>query len=159
MTITDTSVSTGITVLGISSVIALTTGVGLPVSIVFAATGGLLGLGAVVAHKVQKILNSKVKRHDKIKTLAEAKLDTISGLVSKAVEDTKISDQEYQFLLLEVKNYRKLKNAIQTKSKKAIKQILTEQREAILAQGREQGKADFLAKIAQSSAIPIVNAT
>ena len=35
----------------------------------------LLGIGSVVVHKTQKIFESKAKKHDKIKTLAESKLD------------------------------------------------------------------------------------
>ena len=94
-TISDTSVITAITALEIASVVTLTTGVGLPISIVLASTGLLLGLGSGVIHKTQKIFESKAKKHDKIKTLAESKLDSISGLVSKAIEDTNISHEEY----------------------------------------------------------------
>ena len=90
MTISDTSIITVITVLEVGSVITLSTGVGLPVSVVLAATGLFLGLGSAVIHKTQKIFESKSKKHDKIKTLAESKLDSISGLVSKAVENAHI---------------------------------------------------------------------
>ena len=55
-TISDTSVITAITALEIASVITLTTGVGLPISIVLASTGLLLGLGSGVIHKTQKDL-------------------------------------------------------------------------------------------------------
>ncbi|MEM7565553.1 MAG: hypothetical protein AAF353_21375, partial [Pseudomonadota bacterium] len=61
---------------------------------------------------------SKTKKNDKIKTLAESKLDTISSIVSKAVEDSHISHQEYQLILKEVEHYRKMKEEIRTKSKK-----------------------------------------
>ena len=159
MTITDTSVITGITALEIGSVIALTTGVGFPVSIILAATGLLLGLGAAAAHKTKNIFESKTKKHDKIKILAEAKLDSISSLISKAVKDARISHEEFQFILFEIENYRRLKQEIRSKSKQVINTITAEQRELILAQGRQEGKADFLAKIAASSGIQTVNAT
>ena len=103
-TISDTSIITVITFLEIASVVTLTTGVGLPASIVLASTGLLLGLGSGVIHKTQKIFNSKTKKNDKIKTLAESKLDTISSIVSKAVEDSHISHQEYQLILKEVEH-------------------------------------------------------
>ena len=55
-----------------------------------------------------------------IKTLTEAKNDSISELVSKAIEDIHISHKEYQFILKEVKHYRTMKEKIRTKSRKAV---------------------------------------
>ena len=158
-TFSDGSVIAAITALEIASIVTLTTGVGMPLSVVLASTGLFLGLGSAAIHKTQKIFDSKAKKHDKIKTLAESKLDTISGIVSKAVEDSHISHQEYQLILKEVEHYRKMKEEIRTKSKKTTDAITTEQREAILAQGREEGQKAFLAKIAATSATPPVNAT
>ena len=112
-----TSVITAITALEISSIATLTTGVGLPISIALASTGLLLGIGSAIVHKTQKIFESKTKKHDKIKTLAESKLDSISNLVSKAIEDTHISHEEYQFILKEIEHYRTIKKQIRTKSK------------------------------------------
>ena len=158
-TISDTSVVTAITALEVASVVTLTTGVGIPVSIALASAGIILGFSSAIVHKVQKVFDSKAKKHDKIKTLAEAKLDSISGLVSKAVEDAHISHDEYQFILKEVEHYRTLKEQIRTKSKRVVDTITTEQREAIFAEGRKQGKQDFLQQIARSSAIPPLNVT
>ena len=158
-TISDTSVIAAITALEIASIVTLTTGVGVPLSVVLASTGLLLGLGSAAIHKTQKIFDSKAKKHDKIKTLAESKLDTISGIVSKAVEDSHISHQEYQLILKEVEHYRKMKEEIRTKSKKTTDAITTEQREAILAQGREEGRQAFLQKIVGTSATPLASAT
>ena len=159
LTISDTSVITAITALEVASIVTLTTGIGMPISVVLASTGLLLGLGSVVIHKTQKIFNSKAKKHDKIKTLAESKLDTISGLVSKAVEDSHIDHQEYLLILKEVEHYRTMKEEIRTKSKKTTDAITAEQREKILKQGREEGQQAFLAKIAASSDTQPVSAT
>ena len=158
-TISDTSLITAITILEVASVATLTTGVGAPISIVLASTGILLCLGSGVIHKTQKVFESKSKKHDKIKTLAESKLDSISNLVSKAIENAHISHEEYQFILKEVEHYRVMKEQIRTKSKKVADAITAEQREAILAQGREEGKQDFLRKIAATSDTPTANAT
>ena len=92
-TISDTTVITAITALEVASIATLTTGVGVPVSITLASMGLLLGLGLAIIHKSQKIFESKIKKHDKIKTLAESKLDSISELVSKAIEDAHISHE------------------------------------------------------------------
>ena len=158
-TFSDGSVIAAITALEIASIVTLTTGVGMPLSVVLASTGLLLGLGSAAIHKTQKIFDSKAKKHDKIKTLAESKLDTISGIVSKAVEDSHISHQEYQLILKEVEHYRKMKEEIRTKSKKRTDAITAEQREEILKQGREEGQQDFLAKIAATSDTQTVSAT
>ena len=159
LTISDTSVITAITALEVASIVTLTTGIGMPISVVLASTGLLLGLGSVVSRETQKIFNSKAKKHDKIKTLAESKLDTISGLVSKAVEDSHIDHQEYLLILKEVEHYRTMKEEIRTKSKKTTDAITAEQREKILKQGREEGQQAFLAKIAASSDTQPVSAT
>ena len=158
-TISDTSVITAITALEVASIVTLTTGIGMPISVVLASTGLLLGLGSAIIHKTQKIFDSKAKKHDKIKTLAESKLDTISGLVSKAVKDSHIDHQEYQLILKEVEHYRTMKEEIRTKSKTSADAITTEQREAILAQGRKEGQQAFLEKIVGTSATPLASAT
>ena len=158
-TFSDTSVIAAITTLELASIVTLTTGVGMPLGIVLASTGLFLGLGSAVIHKTQKIFDSKATKHDKIKTLAESKLDTISAIVSKAVEDSHVSHQEYQLILKEVEHYRKMKEEIRTKSKKTTDAITAEQREEILKQGREEGQQAFLAKIAASSGTQTASAT
>ena len=158
-TISDTSVITAITALEVPSVVTLTTGIGAPVSIVLATAGIVLGLSSALIHKTQKVFDSKSKKHEKIKILAKAKLDSISGLFSKAIEDASISHDEYQFILKEFEHYRTLKKQIRTKSKRVVDTITAEQREVSLAEGREQGKQHFLRQIANTSVTPPVSAT
>ena len=158
-TISDNSIVTAITTLEIVGIVSLTTGVGIPLAIAFTGAGLTLGIGSGIVHKVQRIFDSKAKKHDKIKVLAESKLDSISGLVSKAIADGTVSHDEYQFILKEIENYRQLKQEIRTKSKKTVDTITAEQREEILAQGREEGRKAFLAKIAASSDIPTARVT
>ena len=157
--ISDTSIATAITALEVASIVTLTTGIGIPISVVLASTGLLLGIGSAVIHKTQKVFDSKAKKHDKIKTLANSKLDTISGIVSKAIEDSHISHTEYQLILKEVEHYRVMKEEIRTKSKKTTDSITAEQRETILKQGREEGKQNFLAKIAGTLGTPTASVT
>ena len=158
-TISDASVITAITALEVASVVTLTTGIGMPVSIGLASVGVILGFSSAIVHRVQKVFDSKAKKHEKIKTLAESKLDSISSLVSKAVEDAHISHEEYQFILKEVEHYRVLKEQIRTKSKRVVDAVTAEQREAILAEGRKQAKQDFLRQIARTSDTQPVNVT
>ena len=158
-TFSDTSGLAAIAVLGATSIGLASTGIGVALIPIAASTGLFLSLGSGVIHKTQKIFDSKAKKHYKIKTLAESKLDSISELVSKAIEDANISHEEYRFILKEVEHYRTMKEEIRTKSKKTTDAITAEQREAILAQGREEGKKAFLKKIAVTSATPTVSAT
>ena len=153
-TFSDTSVITAITTLGATSIGLASTGIGTALIPILASTGLFLGIGSAVIRKTQRIFDSKAKKHDKIKTLAESKLDTISGIVSRAVENSHISHQEYQLILKEVEHYRKMKEQIRTKSKKTTDAITAEQREEILKQGREEGQQAFLQKIAATSGIP-----
>jgi len=158
-TISDTSIITAIAALEVASIVTLTTGVGAPISVALASAGLLMGIGSAIIHKTQKVFNSKAKKHDKIKILAESKLDSISAIVSRAVEDAHVSHEEYQLILREVEHYRKIKQQIHTKTKHETDTITTEQREAILAQCREQGKQDFLRKIAATSDTQPASAT
>ena len=43
----------------------------------------------------------KAEKHEKIKMLAGAKLNTINDHISKALKDEKISDEEYSLILSE----------------------------------------------------------
>ena len=158
-TFSDTSVIAAITILGGTSIGLASTGFGVVLIPILLPTGLLLGIGSGVLHMTRKIFDSKVKKHDKIKTLAESKLDSISSLVSKAIENSHISHEEYQLILNEIKHYRTMKEEIRTKSKKTTDAITAEQREEILKQGRKEGREDFLKKIAGTSAIPTVSAT
>ena len=158
-TFSDTSVIAAITILGGTSIGLASTGFGVVLIPILLPTGLLLGIGSGVLHMTRKIFDSKVKKHDKIKTLAESKLDSISSLVSKAIDNSHISHEEYQLILNEIKHYRTMKEEIRTKSKKTTDAITAEQREAILARGREEGQKAFLEKIAASSGIQPVSVT
>ena len=62
---------------GAATITTSATVVGLPVGIPLGAVSIILGSGAATSHIAQKIFNFKTKKNDKIKTLAESKLDTI----------------------------------------------------------------------------------
>ena len=100
----------------------------------------------------------KQGKHDAIKLLAQAKLDSISNIISQAMEDGHISPTEFHKVLQEVEKYRKLKADIRNQAKTKIKQITKEQLEELLEKGRKEGKEDFLRKIANTSGIQGANA-
>ena len=61
---------------------------------------------------VTKRLERKVTKHEKIYTLALAKINSVSELVSKALADKRISNSEFTIILREVQKYHELKAAI-----------------------------------------------
>ena len=60
---------------------------------------GLLG---VAGKFISRHLTVKAKKHDEIRVLAESKLNTITDYLSTALNDGKISDQEFRLILSEV---------------------------------------------------------
>ena len=100
----------------------------------------------------------KQGKHDAIMLLAQSKLDSITYIISQAIQDGDFSPTEFHKVLQEVKKYRKLKADIRNRAKVNVKQIKKEQREELLEQGRKEGKEDFLRKIANTSGTQGANA-
>ena len=74
------------------------------------------------------------------------------------MQDWDISPTEFHKLLQQVEKYRKLKASIRSQAKTKIRQITKEKQEEILAQGRKEGKENFLRQMANSSGTQNVNA-
>ena len=85
-----------------------------------------------------KLLSHKVSKHEQTAALAKSKANTIHDLVSKALQDNKISDKEFSLILAEVDKFEKLKHEIsqtsqkETEKKVDMSQIRTEARAEIL---------------------------
>ena len=61
---------------------------------------------------IKKLLNktrNKKKKHDKILMLAESKLNSIETLISQALSDLNISNEEFKMILNEKDKYEKMK--------------------------------------------------
>jgi len=89
--------------------------IGLPVSIPLGGVAGgfvMVSLGLIVASKK---LDSKIKKHQEILTLAIAKRDTVDRLLSKALSDGRVSDGEFQLIMAEFSQYNVLKGTVQAK--------------------------------------------
>ena len=156
--IVDTSLITPTGITGEISIAAFSSGVGLPVGIALSGTSLLLSLATAITRKSFKIFTVKQEKHDAIKLLAQSKLDSITDIISQAMQDGDISPTEFHKVLQEVEKYRKLKANIRNQAMVKVKGITKEQREEILEQGRKEGKEDFLHKIVNTSGIQGVNA-
>ena len=89
--------------------------VGLAAAIPLGGVGGAFALaysGLIIASKK---LDSKIKKHQEIVTLAIAKRDTVYRLHSKALADNQISDSEFQLIMAEFSQYNVLKEAVRAK--------------------------------------------
>ena len=89
--------------------------VGLPAAIPLSGVGGAFAAASSGLIIASKKLDSKIKKHQEIVTLAIAKRDTVDRLLSKALADNQISDGEFQLLMAESSQYIVLKDAVRAK--------------------------------------------
>ena len=77
-----------------------------------------VSLGALILIKtgdrVNKNLNVKAEKHEKIKILAETTLDKIINHLSKSLDDEVISEEEFTLVLSEGSKFTELKEEIRT---------------------------------------------
>ena len=66
-------------------------------------------MGKLISRK----LEIKSKKHNEIRVLAEAKLNTISSYISTAIDDENIDDVEYNLILDKLTKFGDMKNNIQ----------------------------------------------
>ena len=126
--------------LGVAGVGLLSTIVATPIVIAMEATAVCMGVLGIIGGQVNKKVIQKAEKHDKIKMLAEAKLNTISDLVSRALTDNKVSDEEYTLILTELTKYRQMKEEVRSATKKVIDE---EARKSLISQGREEAIDSF----------------
>ena len=89
--------------------------VGIPVAIPLGGVSGTFALASSGLIFASKKLDSKIKKHHEIGTLAIAKRDTVNRLLSNALSDNQISDSEFQLIMAEFSQYNVLKEAVRSK--------------------------------------------
>lgn len=102
---------------GVASVALLSTGVGAPIAL---ALAGVSVGTAVVSSAIQmfnKRFGKKQQKHISLTALACSKLASLKILISKALEDSKISDSEFKQIQTDFEDYKIQKQAIQNKMK------------------------------------------
>ena len=65
-------------------------------------------------------MSLKIEKHKKIAMLAVSTLYTISSLISKALSNNLISDEEYSLILLEFETFTRMKEDLRIKSKTSL---------------------------------------
>ena len=89
--------------------------VGLPAGIPLGGVGGAFALACSGLIVASKKLDSKIKKHQQIMTLAIAKGETVYRLYSKALVDNQITDHEFQLIMDEFSQYNVIKEGIRAK--------------------------------------------
>ena len=89
--------------------------IGIPDAIPLGGVGGAFALASSGLIFTSKKLDSKIKKHQEIVTLAIVKRDTVNRLLSKALADNQISDTEFQLIKAEFSQYNVLKEAVRSK--------------------------------------------
>ena len=126
--------------LGVAGVGLLSTIVAAPVVIAMEAAALSTGLISIVGKYTNKKLSLKAEKHEKIKVLAEAKLNTINDHISKALTDGKVSDDEFTLILSELNKFSEMKGEIRRKARAYINDELIY---SLIEQGREQARESF----------------
>ena len=106
--------------LGITGVGLLSTIVAAPALIGMEAVTNVMRLLRVVGNRAIKKMSLKVEKYEKIAMLAVSALNTISSLISKALSDNFISDEEYSLILLESETFTRMKEDLRIKSKTSL---------------------------------------
>ena len=85
---------------------------GAPVGIASASFTLIFSLKTEIIKKLQSIARNKKKKHDKILMLAKGKLDSIETLISKALIDMEISDEEFNASISKKQKYERMKENV-----------------------------------------------
>ena len=124
--IVDTCLITSTVITGGISIAAFANGIGLLVGAALEGTSLILSLATGITRKFFKTFTVKQEKHDAIKLLAQSKLDSITDILSQAMQDGNISPTEFHKALQEVEKYRKLQADIRNQAKTKVKQITKE---------------------------------
>ena len=104
-------VSGSITTVSLAGIITAPVGIALgSVTVVMVATTFGLNFG-------KKSITKKISKHEQIYTLAASKLNTINDIISKALTDSVISQEEFSLIIQEKEKYIMLKNKIRNEHK------------------------------------------
>ena len=111
-----------------------------PAVIVIEGVALSTGLLSMIGKYSVKKATSKAEKHEKIKTIVSAKFDTVASHISKALNDNKVTDEEFQLILEELEKYKVMKEEVRSKTKK---KIVTKMEESLIERGRQEARDSF----------------
>ena len=118
----------------------LATIIAVPMATAMVGAAAGIGVLCLIGGQVNKKLALKLEKREMIKTLAEAKLNSIGDYVSKALEDDYISEQEFSLVLSELEKFNNMKEEVRSKTKDSIDD---ETKKSFIARKREEMIASF----------------
>ena len=101
---------------GTLSVASRATVIGIPAGIAGPFLTLIFTISTGINKSLLQVTKKKKKKHNKIITLAKDKLNMIDTLVSSALNDLKISHEEFSYIMAEKNAYENMKNMSQEKS-------------------------------------------
>ena len=131
-----TLISASVVLAGVGLSVPIVT---LPLEIVAVACGSL----GICVKFIRRKLHKKSQKHYEIKTIADSKLNSIKDLISKALADGRISENEFKLVLDELDKYNKLKDGIHSKQTG----ISEADRKQLIEAGKSQAISDLKKKI------------
>jgi hypothetical protein len=126
--------------LGVAGIGVLSTIIAAPVAIAMEAAALGTGLLSIIGTQVSRKLSMKAEKHEKIKTLAESKLNTICDHISKALKDNHISDDEFTLIMSELDKFLNMRDEIRMNTKTKIDE---ETKKSLINQGKEDAMKQF----------------
>ena len=115
---------------GTLSIASQATVKGIPVGITGASLTLIFTIGTGVNKSLLKVNKKRKKKHNKIITLAKIKLNTIDTLLSSALNDSKISHEDFTNIFTEKNIYgiikENIKNTIEPTELPSIEELTTE---------------------------------
>ena len=125
---------------GAGGVALLSTVIATPAVIAIERVALFTGFLSIIGKYSVKKSTSKAEKHEKIKKIASAKLDTIASHISNALNDNKVTDEEFQLILEKLEKYKVMKEEVRSKTKK---KITTETEESLIERGRQEARESF----------------
>ena len=96
----------------------LSTVIAAPVVIAMEGVAIFTGILSIIGKYTVKKSTSKAEKHEKIKTIASSKLNTISSHISKALNDNEVVDDEFKLILEELEKYKVMKKKLDQRLEK-----------------------------------------
>ena len=142
----DTALATAGVGLGASGIGLLSSVAAAPVALILEIAAVACGLTSMAGKVISRRLALKAKKHDEIRVLAEAKLNTLSDHVSKALRDGEVSDDEFRLVLDEMEKYGQMKSTIRSQSQSAA-QIDEAAKNELIRRGHEEARASLIQRL------------
>ena len=99
-----------------SSIASYATVIGLPLGIAGSSLTLIFTVSTDINKSLLKVTKKRKKKHNKIIELAKSKLNTIDTLLSSALNDSKISHEEFNNIITEKNIYENIKENIKDKA-------------------------------------------